>query len=134
MSSLPLHHMSVFLAALLQWVIGAVWYSPFLYGPQWKTVVTVPPEHKRTRMIAGMIVSFIGNLVTAMLLKHIIWWTGWGGLKRGVLVGCLLWAGFIFAPLFAQYIYEGRSFKLFAINTGYWLVALAASAAFLARY
>jgi len=126
--------MQVLVAALIQWIIGAIWYSPFLYGPQWNTVVTVPPERKKTRLIAGMIVSFLGNLVTSMLLKHIIWWTGWGGLKRGVIVGCLLWAGFIVAPLAAQYIYEGRPLKLFVINTGYWLVALAASAAFLARW
>ena len=42
----------------------------------------------------------------------------------GALVGFISWAGFIAAPSIAQNIYEGRPFKLFAINTGYWLVAV----------
>jgi hypothetical protein len=41
-----------------------------------------------------------------------------------MLIGFILWLGFIAAPLAASYIYEGRPFKLFAINTGYWLVGL----------
>jgi hypothetical protein len=42
------------------------------------------------------------------------------------------WLGFIAAPSFAQGIYEGRPFKLFAINTGYWLVGLLITGALLA--
>jgi hypothetical protein len=30
-------------------------------------------------------------------------------------------------PLFAQHIYEKRPFRLFAINAGYWLVAMMVS-------
>ena len=42
----------------------------------------------------------------------------------GGLIGFILWLGFIAAPLLASYIYEGRPFELFAINSGYWLVGL----------
>jgi hypothetical protein len=36
------------------------------------------------------------------------------------------------APLFSETIYERRPFKLFAISTGYWLVALVISGGVLA--
>ena len=117
----------------MQWLLGALWYSPVLFGKPWKAMVDVPPERKKTRMVLGMIASFIGSVIVSFLLMHVLWWAGVDGLKRGVFVGFILWAGFIFAPLSAQYIYEGRSFKLFAINTGYWLVALLMSSALLAR-
>jgi hypothetical protein len=133
MSFLQFNHLHILTSALMQWLLGALWYSPVLFGKPWKAMVDVPPERKKTRMVLGMIASFIGSVIVSFLLMHVLWWAGVDGLKRGVFVGFILWAGFIFAPLSAQYIYEGRSFKLFAINTGYWLVALLMSSALLAR-
>ena len=49
-------------------------------------------------------------------------------------IGFIVWAGFMAAPLSASYIYEGRPFKLFAINLGYWLVCLLASGVLLALW
>jgi hypothetical protein len=75
-------------------------------------------------MIVGMIASFIGSVVTSLMLAHVVIWSGAKSVAAGALIGFILWLGFLAAPLCASYIYEGRPFKLFAINTGYWLVAL----------
>jgi len=37
-------------------------------------------------------------------------------------------------PLFSETLYERRSFKLFAINAGYWLVALLITGGLLAAW
>jgi hypothetical protein len=134
MSFLQFNHLHILTVAVLQWLLGALWYSPVLFAKPWSAMVDVPSEAKKNRMILGMIASFVGNLVLSFLLMHVLWWAGGDSLKRGAFVGFVLWAGFIFAPLSAQYIYEGRPFKLFAINTGYWLIALSASGALLARW
>lgn len=134
MSLLQFNHMHVLLAALVQWVIGAFWYSPVLFANPWTAMVEVRPEAKGGRMVLGMIVSFLGSLVVAFMLMHVIWWSGAYGFKQGARVGFILWAGFICAPLCAQYIYESRPFKLFAATAAYWLVALTASAALLAHW
>jgi hypothetical protein len=42
----------------------------------------------------------------------------------GAFVAFICWLEFIAAPSFAHGIYESRPFKLFAINTGHWLVGL----------
>jgi len=134
MSFLHFNHMHVLMAALVQWVLGALWYSPVLFANPWTAMVEVRPEAKGSRMAIGMIASFIGSLVVSFLLMHVVWWSGAYGFKQGARVGFILWAGFIFVPLAAQYLYEGRPFKLFAANTGYWLVALMMSGALLAHW
>jgi hypothetical protein len=77
--------------------------------------------------IAGMISSFIGGLILSFVLLHVVLWSVTDTIERGLFVGLACWVGFIAAPLFAETMYERRSFKLFAINSGYWLVALLGS-------
>jgi len=134
MGFLHFNHLHVFLAALLQWVIGAVWYSPVLFANPWTSLVEVRPEAKGIRMILGMVVSFVGCLILCFILMHVVWWSGAYGFKQGAKVGFILWVGFICAPLSAQCLYDGRPFKHFAATSIYWLVALAAGAALLAHW
>jgi hypothetical protein len=134
MNLLHFNHLHVFAVALLQWLLGALWYSPVLFAKPWKAMVGVPSETKKNRMVLGMIASFVGSLMVSFMLMHVLWWADTGSLRHALLVGLGLWIGFIFAPLCAQYVYEDRPFKLFAINTGYWLVALLASCAVLVRW
>jgi hypothetical protein len=59
-------------------------------------------------------------------------WSGAVNPGAGAFIGFIVWLGFFVAPNFPQGIYEGRPFKLFAINNGYWLVGLIASGILLA--
>jgi hypothetical protein len=95
-------------------------------------VLVRPDSTKKNSMIMGMITSFIGSLVTSLMLAHVVIWSHAATIAAGALIGLILWLGFIAAPLSASYIYEGRPFKLFAINTGYWLVGLLISGGLLA--
>jgi hypothetical protein len=116
-------HLAVLVTAVMQWIIGAIWYS-LLFAKPWSAMVAVPQEGKNKTMLTGMLASFIGSLITSFALAHMIIWSGAATFAWGMLVGFICWLGFIAAPLFAQGIYESRPFKLFAINTGYWLVSL----------
>jgi hypothetical protein len=71
-----------------------------------------------------MITSFVCDIILAFILAHIVIWTQASTFGWGALVGFLVWVGFIAAPNLPQSIYEGRPFKLFAINSGYWLVGM----------
>jgi hypothetical protein len=133
MLHLHLNHLAILVAAIGQWFLGAIWYSPVLFAKPWMHMVGIQPgEGKKASMIAGMIASFIGSVVLSGVLAHIILWSGSGSFEWGALIGFICWAGFIAAPLSAQYIYESRPFNLFAINTGYWLVGLVLSGGLLA--
>ena len=58
-------------------------------------------------------------------------WLGWLILAtgpqtaaRGVMIALAVWAGFIASAFATEYVFEGRSLQIFAINTGYPLVGL----------
>ena len=79
-----------------------------------------------------MITSFIGGLLLSFILAHVVMWSGAATIGCGALIGFICWLGFIAMPLLAETIYEQRSFKLFAINNGYWLAAVVVSGGILA--
>jgi hypothetical protein len=122
------NHVAILVSAIMQWLLGAIWYSPVLFAKPWMAMVGIHKDagNKKT-MVSGMIMSFVGSLITSFILVHILVWAGSSTAGRGAFIGFIAWAGFIAAPLVASYIYENRPFKLFAINTGYWLVCLIAS-------
>jgi hypothetical protein len=132
MHHLHFNHWAILVSALIQWFLGAAWYSPALFAKPWMAMVSVRTKTKTVSMIVGMIASFVGSVVTSFILAHVVMWSGAAIFSLGALIGFILWLGFIAAPLAASYIYEGRPFKLFAINTGYWLVALIVTGGLLA--
>ena len=135
MHHLHFNHLAILASAILQWLLGAIWYSPVLFAKPWAAMVGITPGgSKKNAMIAGMITSFVGSLVLSFVLAHLILWSGATTAAWGALIGFIAWAGFMAAPFSASYIYEGRPFKLFAINLGYWLVCLLASGVLLALW
>jgi hypothetical protein len=134
MQHLHFNHWAILVSALMLWLLGAVWYSPALFAKPWMALLKINPDptKKGKGMIAGMISSFIGDLILSLMLAHFVTWSGAVNPGAGAFIGFIVWLGFFVAPNFPQGIYEGRPFKLFAINNGYWLVGLIASGILLA--
>jgi uncharacterized protein DUF1761 len=119
------NHWAILVSAVILWLLGAVWYSPALFAKPWMAMVKLDPAQKNSKsMITGMISSFVLDIVLAFVLDHVVQWSGADTFGLGALVGFIMWLGFIAAPALPQGIYEGRPFKLFAINTGYMLIGL----------
>ena len=137
MNHLGLHfnHLALLVSAVILWLLGAVWYSPVLFAKPWMALLGITPDktkQKNAAMMVGMISSFVLDLVLSLVLAHIVYWSGAATYGWGVFIGFLIWLGFFAAPSLPQGIYEGRPFKLFAINQGYWLVGLMIVGALLA--
>ena len=125
MQHLQINHWAVLVSGVILWLLGAIWYSPALFAKPWMEMLGIKKdESKRSWMIVGMISSFICDLLVSFVLAHVIGWAEVSGFGYGALVGCLIWIGFFGSPNLPQNIYEGRRFKLFAINNLYWLVGL----------
>jgi hypothetical protein len=118
-----IHFLPVLVAALIQWFLGAFWYSPVLFAKPWAAMVNLDLENKPS-MVGGMIASFACSLLVSFVLAHFVIWSHAPGFAAGAFIGFLGWLGFVAAPQYPQGIYESRPAKLFAINTGYWLVGL----------
>jgi len=118
------NHWAVLVSALILWVLGAVWYSPALFAKPWMAALSIVPSGPKKGLAAGMISSFLGDLLVAFVLLHFVLWSGAETVGTGAFVGFLSWLGLIAATQFPQGIYESRPPRLFAINSGYWLVGL----------
>ena len=133
-----MHHLHNFnyaaiaVVAVFQWLLGALWYSPPLFAKPWMEIVGRGKGDGKSGLATGMISSIICDLILSFVLAHLVLWSGAHGFLHGMFVGFIAWAGFIACPSLPQGIYEGRPFKLFAINGGYWFVGLLVSGGILA--
>lgn len=133
MHHLHFNHLAILVAALIQWVLGALWYSLFFAKP-WMALTGHIKGERPKGAVFSMAWSFIGGLILSFVLAHIVLWSGAAGFGWGAFIGFICWFGFVFAPLSAEALYEQRPFKLLAINTGYWLAALLISGGLLAAW
>jgi hypothetical protein len=131
MHHLHFNHLAILVAAVIQFFLGALWYSLFFAKP-WMALTGHTPGERPKGAAVAMISSFIGGLILSFMLAHVVIWSGATTVGWGLIIGFICWLGFIAVPLFSETIYERRSYKLFAINSGYWLVALLASGCLLA--
>ncbi len=115
-------------------LLGFIWYGP-LFGKKWMALSNIHmPEEKPSFsvMIKPIILSFIGSaLMTFTLASSIVFHDAFyqtAGLVSALGMAFLLWLGFIVPVYFNFAGWEGKSWTLFFINTGYWFVFLALSA------
>ena len=133
MHHLHFNHLAILVAALIQWILGALWYS-LLFAKPWMALTGQKPGERPKGAVVAMVTSFFGGLVLAFVLAHMVLWSGATTFCWGAFIGFICWLGFIAAPLLSETMYEKRPFKLFAINTGYWLLALLISGGLLAAW
>jgi Protein of unknown function (DUF1761) len=129
--NVSIHHLhnhmnpwALLVSALILWLLGAAWYSPALFAKPWMAALGIVPGHQKKGLAAGMLASFLGDVLVALVMLHIVLWSEAASLGAGVFVGFICWLGFFAATMFPQGLYEGRPMKLFAINSGYWLLGL----------
>jgi hypothetical protein len=122
MHFLQVNFAAVLTAAVIQWVLGWLWYG-VIFNKDYKALVQ---KEGQTSSNAGgaMALMFVANLILCFALAKIVDLTPGLTFARGSLVGAATGLGFLVPPIFAQHISEQRPFKLFGINALYWLIAM----------
>jgi MFS family permease len=123
----------IVVAALVQWLLGMLWYG-VIFKKSWKKLVGLPEGQKPTNAIFALAVALVACLLLSFVLAHVVEMAGASLFTKGFMLGVVCWLGFMAPPLFAQHIFEGRRANLFAINAAYWLLAMALGGAILAAF
>lgn len=125
MLTVEINYVAVLISAVTSLVVGSIWYAKGVFGKEWVKL----SGHKMAsggkavmqRMMVGM---FVLALVEAYVLAHVLpafQITDWVG---GVQAASWMWVGFIVPTMGANYMFGGKSLKLFAIDAGNHLVTL----------
>ncbi|MEM6320448.1 MAG: DUF1761 domain-containing protein [Bacteroidota bacterium] len=123
--------LSIAIASITPALVGAIWYSKFLFGPIWINDAD-PPEQKRstTKVLLAVLASFLVSLVLSFVLLNfnnspadqdsVAFDTFQHGAWHGAFIGLI-----VIAPvLILNGLLEVKNWKRVAINLGYWVVSL----------
>ena len=105
-----------------------------LFGNTWMKLVGIKPSDVakgKKEMPKSAVLGLLAALVMTFILAQVIGFMGARTLVDGLLAGFWMWLGFIVTVLAGLVLWEGKPFKLYAINVGYYLVALLISSAIL---
>ena len=105
----------VLIAAILNVVIHAFWYSKWLFGSTWRKI-TKFKEQKLSSLTFFW--SFIVSFIIAYFISFFEIHLGITNVSDGMLLGFLIWVGFIGTTEFMQVIWGDKPLRFFLINSG----------------
>jgi len=111
---------AVLVAGLVHMITGLVWYMPMLFGPAWAVLTGKDLKPAKVWLVPG----FVGHMVIALVLALIVTLANATTVLGGLLVGALVWIGFVVTLEIGELIWEKIPVKLFLIRAGEHLVAL----------
>lgn len=127
----PINWIAVLAAAVVSMITGYVWYGP-LFGKAWMKEVGLSKADmdKRDKTIGmRMGTLFVGSILMAWVFNHAlifaIDYLGIGGVNGALMGAFFNWLGFIMPVTLGMKLMEDRSWKLWTIQNGYYLVTLA---------
>lgn len=125
MPSFDLNWIAVVLAAVVYFVLGAVWYGP-LFGKMWVAGMGLNPDSMQAAK-SGFVITFVANLGLATALASIT--AGLTGAGAAMQAAFWLWLGLVATTATVNAVWDSRPWSVLAINQGYHLVAMLLAAA-----
>lgn len=123
-----LNYLAIIVGIIINQAIGAAWYSAL--GKPWMAGVGLTMEDVEAmkgtaRQWYPFVVAAVSALVFTVGLAVVIQGMGAEGVVDGLILGLLAAIGFIATSYATTYSFEGRSLKIFLINTGYPVISYA---------
>jgi hypothetical protein len=119
--------LAIIVATAVAFFLGGLWYSKSRFGVAWMQEVGLSEQeiaetNLRSALIGTALLQFIAASALAVFLGPGSTWLI--GLQSGLIVG-ICWLATSYG---ITYLFERRSFRLFRINAGYYVVVFAITA------
>lgn len=114
--------LTVIIASVLNMVIGFFWYSKWLFGDVWLKFSGLNPKEIKGANITFLF-AFISSLITAFFIEVLETSLSITSVTDGMLLGLLLWLGFVATTQINSVLFGKRPFQLFLVDTGYKLLS-----------
>lgn len=141
MPVVPINMIAVLVAAVASIVVGFLWYGS-VFGKIWIELSGFSKADMEKAKKKGMAkeygLMFVGSLVMAYVLAHALVFGNaflqTSGASAGLMVGFWNWLGFVMPVTLSAVLWEGKSWKLWVLNNGYYLVTLCVMGMILAMW
>jgi len=127
MLEVDVNYFAVFVSAIVGMGIGALWYSPALFGDAWmKLSGKSKADMKKAKkvMVRSYLSGFAGMLVTSFVLAGFLNSLGASRAVEGAFVAFWLWLGLVATVMLGTILWENKPVKLYLINAVHYLVVL----------
>jgi MFS family permease len=113
--------LAVLVAALVNFMLGGLWYSPLLFGRKWMEEVKLPEEgvRKTGEQVKAFLGTFACAFIAATFIALFIILTQSFGAFAGGEMGFLIATGFITTSVATNFFFEKRTRRLFWITSGH---------------
>lgn len=125
MGPVDINYLAVLVCGVASMVIGFFWYGP-IFGKAWMEEVGKTEEELKENFNPGKThtLSFIAAIITALALAYLLSLTGAQTIRDAIRISVTGWLGFVAAIFYLNSLFEDKSVRHVAINTGYHLVNL----------
>ena len=120
-----INYLSVVVAALAGFGVGAIWYM--VLGTAWLDALgKTEDDIKGSGAAQAMpfIIALVADLVMAIMLAGLMGHLGDVSVRGGLISGFFIWVGFVITTMGVNHAFSGASPKLTAIDGGHWLAVL----------
>ncbi len=115
---------AILVSIISNMVIGALWYSPLLFGNIWLRLIGKKAEDiSKEDANKSMMLSIIPAALSIIFLALILAFVNASTILDALIIGTLMSVGFIGMGSLNLVLFEDRSFKLTLLNVGYSFVA-----------
>ena len=121
-----INYVAVAAAAIAMWILGAIWYN--IFSAPWMMYTGVTEEMAKgmsgmdTLLIYGG--SIVAFFITFYVQCHVHHAFQVKNLKDASQAAFWNWLGFVAMVVYVNNSYQGKSFVLTLIDSGYWLVGM----------
>jgi hypothetical protein len=126
MADMMINYWSVLGAAVASFMIGMLWYGP-LFRKQWMKLAGITPASMKKMKVTparAMSIGLVATLLTAYVLSNFVHVLGIMTWAAAAQFAFWIWIGLVAPVQLGSYLWEGKPFKLFVLNTAHNLVSL----------
>lgn len=122
MPEFQINYLAVGTASLATVIIGAIWYSPLLFGNRWLEAHGYSMEQMQKTAGRNLIVSLCCYAVMALVMALLISRLQVSTALNGAFLGLLLWLGFLATMGLTAHLVAEKPYSIYLIDAGYQLV------------
>ncbi len=128
-----INYLAVLTATFITMILGALWFSPILFGNKWMKMMGFTEEQlKEDGSVKEMIISVLTSFVEAVVLASLVIMTGADTIFQGIHLGAMIGIGIIAMVNLSNAMFNRVPIKLWLIGSGYRVVYFMINGAILA--